>query len=61
MLCYLLTRSKFSATKDEIIDAIWPEMAPDVAINSLNQTVYFLRRVFEQGYRRTCSAGYVHH
>ncbi len=61
MLCYLLTRSKFSATKDEIIDAIWPEMAPDVAINSLNQTVYFLRRVFEQGYKEDVSAGYVHH
>lgn len=61
MLCYLLTRSKFSATKDEIIDAIWPEMAPDVAVNSLNQTVYFLRRVFEQGYKEDVSAGYVHH
>ena len=61
MLCYLLTRSKFSATRDEIIDAIWPEMAPDVAVNSLNQTVYFLRRVFEQGYKEDVSAGYVHH
>jgi len=61
MLCYLLTRPKFSATRDEIIDAIWPEMAPDVAVNSLNQTVYFLRRVFEQGYKEDVSAGYVHH
>jgi LuxR family transcriptional regulator, maltose regulon positive regulatory protein len=61
MLCYLLTRSKFAATRDEIIDAIWPEMAPDVAVNSLNQTVYFLRRVFEQGYKEDFSAGYVHH
>jgi DNA-binding SARP family transcriptional activator len=61
LLCYLLTRSRFSATRDEIIDAIWPEMAPDVAVNSLNQTVYFLRRVFEQGYKEDVSAGYVHH
>jgi DNA-binding SARP family transcriptional activator len=61
MLCFLLTRSRFSATRDEIIDAIWPEMAPDVAVNSLNQTVYFLRRVFEQGYKEDVSAGYVHH
>lgn len=61
MLCYLLTRSKFSATRDEIVDALWPEMAPDIAVNSLNQTVYFLRRVFEPGYKDDTSAGYVHH
>jgi ATP/maltotriose-dependent transcriptional regulator MalT/DNA-binding SARP family transcriptional activator len=61
MLCYLLTRSKFSATRDEIVDALWPEMAPGVAVNSLNQTVYFLRRVFEPAYKDDVSAGYVHH
>ena len=61
MLCFLLTRSKFSATRDEIVDALWPDMAPDVAVNSLNQTVYFLRRVFEPGYQEDTSAGYVHH
>ena len=61
MLCYLLTRSRFSATRDEIIDALWPDMAPDVAVNSLNQTVYFLRRVFEPTYQEDTSAGYVHH
>ena len=61
MLCYLLTRSKFSATRDEIIDALWPEMAPEVAGNSLNQTVYFLRRVFEPAFKEDTSAGYIHH
>jgi DNA-binding SARP family transcriptional activator len=61
MLCFLLTRTRFSATRDEIVDALWPEMAPDVAINSLNQTVYFLRRVFEPSYAEDISAGYVHH
>jgi ATP/maltotriose-dependent transcriptional regulator MalT/DNA-binding SARP family transcriptional activator len=61
MLCFLLTRTRFSATRDEIVDALWPEMAPDVAINSLNQTVYFLRRVFEPSYSEDLSAGYVHH
>jgi DNA-binding SARP family transcriptional activator len=61
MLCYLLTRPRFSATRDEIVDALWPEMAPDVAVNSLNQTVYFLRRVFEPEYKEDTSAGYVHH
>ena len=61
MLCFLLTRPKFSATRDEVVDALWPEMAPEVAVNSLNQTVYFLRRVFEPNYKEDYSAGYVHH
>jgi len=61
MLCFLLTRPKFSATRDEVVDALWPEMAPEVAVNSLNQTVYFLRRVFEPNYKEDHSAGYIHH
>jgi DNA-binding SARP family transcriptional activator len=61
MLCYLLTRAKFAATRDEVVDALWPDMAPDVAANSLNQTVYFLRRVFEPSYKDDITAGYVHH
>jgi DNA-binding SARP family transcriptional activator len=61
MLCFLLTRPGFSATRDEVIDALWPDMSPDVAVNSLNQTVYFLRRVFEPNYKDDLSAGYVHH
>jgi LuxR family maltose regulon positive regulatory protein len=60
-LCFLLTRPRFSATRDEVVDALWPDMAPDVAVNSLNQTVYFLRRVFEPGYKEDLSAGYVNH
>jgi DNA-binding SARP family transcriptional activator len=61
MLCFLLTRPTFSATRDEVVDALWPEMAPEVAVNSLNQTVYFLRRVFEPAYKEDISAGYVRH
>ena len=61
MLCFLLTRPRFSATRDEVIDALWPDMAPDIAVNSLNQTVYFLRRVFEPGYKEDTSAAYVNH
>jgi two-component SAPR family response regulator len=34
---------------------------PEVAINSLNQTLYFLRRVFEETYSDDLSPGYVHH
>ena len=35
-------------------------MSPSGAINSLNQTVYFLRRVFEPDYTEDTTAGYVH-
>jgi DNA-binding SARP family transcriptional activator len=61
LLCYLLTRERFSATRDEVVDTLWPDTVPDVAANSLNQTVYFLRRVFEPGYKDDTSAGYVQH
>ena len=36
-----------SSTRDQVLDALWPDLEPLVAVNSLNQTVYFLRRVFE--------------
>jgi DNA-binding SARP family transcriptional activator len=61
LLCFLLSRPIFSATKDQVLDALWPDLDPDVAVNSLNQTVYFLRRVFEPTYREETSPGYVHH
>jgi ATP/maltotriose-dependent transcriptional regulator MalT/DNA-binding SARP family transcriptional activator len=61
MLCFLLTRPRFSATRDEVIDALWPDLDPVVAVNSLNQTVYFLRRVFEPTYKEDLSPGYVRH
>jgi DNA-binding SARP family transcriptional activator len=43
------------------MDALWPEFDPSDALNSLNQTVYFLRRVFEPEYKEDLSPGYVHH
>ena len=42
------------------MEALWPDIDPDGAINSLNQTVYFLRRVFEPDYQEDLSPGYVH-
>ena len=61
MLCYLITRPEMSATRDQVLDALWPELDPEVAVNSLNQTIYFLRRVFEETYVEDLSPGYVHH
>jgi DNA-binding SARP family transcriptional activator len=60
-LIFLVSRPKFSATRDQVLDALWPELDPEVAVNSLNQTVYFLRRVFEPTYKGDLSPEYVHH
>ncbi|HEX9014457.1 MAG TPA: BTAD domain-containing putative transcriptional regulator [Chloroflexota bacterium] len=61
LLCFLLTRQDMSATRDQVLDALWPELPPDLALNSLNQTAYFLRRVFEPGFQDDLSPGYLHH
>jgi DNA-binding SARP family transcriptional activator len=61
MLAYLLTRPDLAATRDQVLDALWPELDPETAVNSLNQTVYFLRRVLEENYMDDLSPGYVHH
>ena len=59
LLCFLLSRPRYSSTRDEVLDNLWPEHDPTSALNSLNQTVYFLRRVFEPGFKDEVSPGYV--
>jgi DNA-binding SARP family transcriptional activator len=61
LICFLLTRPDQSATRDEVVDAVWPDTDPGSAINSLNQTLYFLRRVLEPSYVEDLSPNYVHH
>jgi DNA-binding SARP family transcriptional activator len=38
LLTYLATRPRHSATRDEAIDALWPEADAQAGLNSLNQT-----------------------
>ncbi len=59
LLCFLTSKPSLAATRDEALDALWPDLGPDTAANSLHQTIYFLRRVFEPDYREGFSAGYV--
>jgi DNA-binding SARP family transcriptional activator len=61
LLCYLLTRVDLSSTRDQVLDALWPDLDPVDAVNSLNQTVYFLRRILEEDYVDDLSPGYLHH
>jgi DNA-binding SARP family transcriptional activator len=60
LLCFLLTRPRWAATREEVMEAMWPDIDPSSAINSLNQSVYFLRRVFEPNYSDETTAGYIH-
>ncbi len=59
LLCFLLTRPQFTATREQVLEALWPEMDPEAGANSLNQSAYFLRRVFEPGCEDDTSAGYL--
>jgi DNA-binding SARP family transcriptional activator len=59
LLALLLARPRWTATREEVVDALWPDLDPQAALNSLNQTVYFLRRVFEPKYDEQASPGYV--
>jgi DNA-binding SARP family transcriptional activator len=59
LLCFLGSRPTMAATRDEVLEALWPDLRADTAGNSLHQTIYFLRRVFEPDYREGLSAGYV--
>ena len=59
LLCLLISRRRYAATRDEVVDSLWPDHDPESALNSLNQTVYFLRRVFEPTYAEETSPGYV--
>jgi DNA-binding SARP family transcriptional activator/tetratricopeptide (TPR) repeat protein len=59
LLCFLLTRPQFTATREQVFEALWPEMDPEASANSLNQSAYFLRRVFEPGCDDDTSAGYL--
>jgi DNA-binding SARP family transcriptional activator/tetratricopeptide (TPR) repeat protein len=61
LLCFLLTKPTLSSTRDQVLDALWPDLSPLDAVNSLNQTVYFLRRVLEEPYVDDLSPGYLHH
>jgi DNA-binding SARP family transcriptional activator len=59
LLCLLLTKPRYTSTREEVADALWPDLDPASALNSLNQTVYFLRRVFEPAYQDDTSPIYV--
>jgi LuxR family maltose regulon positive regulatory protein len=59
MLIFLASRPQMAATREQVLEALWPDLDPHDAVNSMNQTLYFLRRVFEPAYSDDTSPGYV--
>jgi DNA-binding SARP family transcriptional activator len=59
LLTFLLTRPQFTASREQVIEALWPQMEPEAGANSLNQTSYFLRQVFEPTASEDTTAGYL--
>jgi len=50
LLHYLATRPRHAATRDEAIDALWPDVDSQAGLNSLNQAIYHLRRAIDPDY-----------
>lgn len=48
VLRYLLTRPRFTAKREELMEALWPEVEPQRAAHSLHVAVSTLRRYLDQ-------------
>jgi DNA-binding SARP family transcriptional activator len=59
LLAFLASRPSHSATRDQVLDAIWPNQSPDGAANSLHQTLYFLRRDIDPWFEDGNSVDYL--
>ena len=60
LLMYLATQPNFTANKEQVLDELWPDADPSSATNSLNQSLYFLRREIDPWYEDDVSVDYVH-
>lgn len=59
LLMLLVTRPNATATREHVIEELWPDLEPGAAANSLNQTLYFLRRDIDPWYDDVTSADYI--
>jgi DNA-binding SARP family transcriptional activator len=59
LLAYLAARPTHSATRDQVLEAMWPNQSPEGAANSLHQTLFFLRRDIDPWYEDGHSVDYV--
>jgi DNA-binding SARP family transcriptional activator len=63
LLLYLATRPRHAATREEAIEALWPDAEEDAGLNSLNQAIFHLRRTIDPEYdaARNSNVAYVRH
>jgi DNA-binding SARP family transcriptional activator/tetratricopeptide (TPR) repeat protein len=59
LLGLLVAYSGSTLTRDMVLDMMWPDSDPSAAVNSLNQTVFQLRRAIDGSYRDGASPQYV--
>jgi ATP/maltotriose-dependent transcriptional regulator MalT/DNA-binding SARP family transcriptional activator len=59
LLGLLVAHADAGLTRDQAIDIMWPDSDPSAAVNSLNQTVFQLRRLFDPNYREAESPQYI--
>jgi ATP/maltotriose-dependent transcriptional regulator MalT len=59
LLAVLAAHHLTPLTRDQVLDILWPDSDPEAALNSLNQTVYQLRRFIDPSYRGGESAEYI--
>jgi len=59
LLMYLITRPNFTATREQVLEELWPDSDPQSASNSLNQSLYFLRRDIDPWYEDDIAVEYV--
>ena len=60
LVLYLVTRVDLAANREQVMEALWPDQTPKSALNSLHQTIFFLRRELEPWYEDSATAEYVH-
>ena len=59
VLMYLVTRPRYVANRDQVIDDLWPDADPSSGTNNLNQSLYFLRREIDPWYEDDISVDYL--
>ena len=59
LLALLAAHTTKPLSRDEVLDTLWPEAEPAAAVNSLNQTLFQLRRALDADYKDGSSPQYV--
>jgi PAS domain S-box-containing protein len=61
LLAYLALRGQQAAHREELIEALWPELDYKSGLHNLNTTVYNLRHSLEPGLKKASDSRYIAH